>query len=95
VSLSSSDYDLTAGVVAAAKGEFLRLFPNGRFVTVIYPGSDATIATWLGRRQVEVLDLSSLFDSHEPGMRFPVDGHPTAAANRRLAEALVTRLSLR
>jgi len=95
LSMSSADYDLTAGIVAAAKAEFLERFPSGRFVTVIYPGSDAAIVDWLRRDDVEVLDLSTLFDPREPGNRFPGDGHPTAAANRRLADAIVSGLSLR
>ena len=94
-SVSSSDYDLTASVVAGARAEFLRRFPGGRFVTVIYPGSDRGILDWLRRHDVEVVDFSTLFDPRRPGMRFPGDGHPTAAANQRLSEAMVHRLSLR
>jgi len=92
---TDDDYRTTAAIVAESKTAFLARFPKGRFVAVIYPGTPKpSIRPWLASRGIEMLDLSDLFDPNTPGLFIPVDHHPSAAANARLASAIVERLGL-
>jgi len=92
---SAEEYRTTAAIVAESKAAFLARFPKGRFVAVIYPGTpQPSIRPWLTRRGIELLDLSDLFDPNAPGLFIPIDRHPSAAANARLAAAIVERLGL-
>jgi hypothetical protein len=92
---SPRDYETTGAIIAEAKAAFLRRFPHGRFVTVLYPGvSTPSVRPWLAAGGVEVLDLSGLFDPRAPGLSIPLDEHPTPEANARFSARIVEALGL-
>jgi len=89
--------DFSARLVAEARYELARQFPESRFVVVAYPGSRLSrrLAPLLAARGVDLLDYSDLFDVSDPRYFLaPEDRHPTALANRLLARLLVDDLGL-
>ena len=95
MSPSARDLQTTAAIVAESKAVFMRRFPRGRFLVVIYPGTrQAAMRPWLSAQGLEVLDLSGLFDPKAPGLSISIDGHPTPAANAILAQRIVEALGL-
>jgi hypothetical protein len=88
--------DLTARILAASAGRFRQQFGKGRFVVVIFPGSQHALRLGraLERHGVEFLDYSALFDAADPAYTIPNDWHPSPLAHRRLAERLVMDLGL-
>lgn len=97
LAISERHIDLTARILAASKQRFHQQFGDGRFVVVIFPGSQhaAELGRALGRQGVEILDYRALFDAADPEYAIPNDWHPTPQAHRLLAEQLVTDLGLK
>lgn len=93
------DTVLAARIVSAARDRFLDAWPDGRFLTLIYPwipeckGDSASFTAALTDAGVEVLDYSNLLDMTAPGYRIPHDLHPAAQAHHAVAERLLHDLS--
>lgn len=87
---SSHHYLLTASIIDQSRQLFVQQFPDARFLMVCYPGpADETLTILECRnRGVEVLNLAGLFDPADAVMSFQGDGHPTPAANQRVAAAI-------
>src|SRR5919106_2288138 len=97
LAITDRHIDLTARILAASAQRFREQFgAGGRFVVVIYPGSQHAVRLGraLERHGVEFLDYSALFNHADPAYAIPNDWHPTAWAHRRLSEQLVTDLGL-
>lgn len=83
-----------AGLIAASKEAFLAQYPEGRFVVLLYPRFANTeydskdMVPLLEEREIETLDLTRRIRMSQPGRRIPIDGHPSAAAQQKVAEAL-------
>ena len=89
---------LTSSIVVNAKQVFAAQFPGSRFVVLLYPDGSGTrsesaaMADLLTRAQVEVIDLSRLFDLSDPEYYLAHDGHPNARAHAEVAKHLADRL---
>ncbi len=83
---------LTAAILSAASEHYLSRVPEGRFVVLIYPGSqygpEIHQAFNAQPQPPELLDLSTLFDPKAPGLHICEDSHPTREAYARVARAL-------
>jgi hypothetical protein len=84
---TETDYELTAAIVAEARSKFLACFPDSEFFVIRYPhrSPHRKIDKYLDAHNVEIIDLSELFDSSTPEHQFVGDGHPTPVANAKLA----------
>ncbi|MBW2244796.1 MAG: hypothetical protein JRH01_22680 [Deltaproteobacteria bacterium] len=88
---------LTCKIMEESRRAFSRQFPRGDFVVVLFPGTmyGEGLTPCLEAAGIDTLDYSSLFDRLDPTYHIEGDGHPTPAANRRLAEELVNDLRTR
>ncbi len=88
----------TADLIAASRDAFLAQYPDGRFVVLLYPHApdleyDAQgMAPLLDEREIETLDLTHLIDLSQSEYRIPIDAHPSALAQEKVAEALAQYL---
>jgi len=91
---------LTSRIIAASRDRFQKTFPNSRFCVLLYPGkpnaelSGKRIIPFLEQAGLEFLDFTALIDMRQPAFTIKEDGHPTGAANRRVAERLAAELRL-
>lgn len=89
----------TATVIAESRQRWLRSLPRSSFTVIIFPQplwedvATTEIIPMLESRDVLYLDYSHRFDGHTE-FWIPDDHHPTAAAQRLVAEWLVQDLNL-
>lgn len=88
-------YYLTAAVVHESAAIFRDLFPESKFLVVVYPGAEEETRTvqLCRERGIEVLNLRGLFDPRDVAWHHFGDGHPTPAANALVAEAVAQYLA--
>ncbi|MCB9104507.1 MAG: SGNH/GDSL hydrolase family protein [Anaerolineales bacterium] len=86
---------LTARIIAEAQQSFRDKYQSDAFYVLIYPHNPcaAEIIPFLEEVNVKVLDYSTLFKFGDAGLWIP-DGHPTASAQKIVAQKLVTDLGL-
>jgi len=87
--------EFTARVLEELSARYKQQFPEGEFYVVFYPEYErsADMIRELEARQIKYLDYQLDQDSAFLE-RIPIDNHPTAAAYRALAEAVVRDLEL-
>jgi len=91
--------ELLCRVLVEGRDRLQAQFEAVRFRVVLYPGDTTAwqtpLRSCLAEHDVATLDFRDLFrDASGEGLRIPFDGHPSAAANRRIAKQLVRRLGL-
>lgn len=92
--------DFAARIVRRAEEVFDSNFANSRFRILLYPGSAQSemsgkaIIPYLRERGIEYLDFTSLVDMRQAGFTIKGDDHPSPAAHKKVAEALVKELHL-
>ena len=96
--IGPSELDVLAALIEGSQARFASMFPDSEFVTVLYPGAAANIASAvesvLTQRGLHVLNYDGLLDDMPLEEAFQ-DNHPTAAANHVVAQRLagdITRL---
>ena len=78
---------------------YRRGMQEGEFYVIVYPqiaGHDVdypALKEQLKTSGINVFDFSSLIDMSEQQYRIPHDGHPSAIAHARVAEAFVASLA--
>lgn len=91
---SEEHYRLTAAVIGESASVFRELFPESRFMVVVYPDSEGeNLTVRLCRAMgLEVLNLQGLFNPSEVAWHHSGDGHPTPAANVLVAQGIAQYL---
>lgn len=92
---SDGDYRLMTAVIKRSRDLFLSRFPGSSFVTVFLPESSLApvLEPYLDREGIRYLDERRLFRAHAPEyVLSPFDHHPSAKADRIVAEALARDL---
>lgn len=95
--ISDDDFELFAAVLLESEREFLKQYPNGRFLVVIGPGSKyADRATKALRKDnVSFLDLSTLLDPEEKRYQIHwTEAHPNQNYYREVADTVYQFLNL-
>ncbi len=89
-----SSYELVARILFDSRAAFLRRYPGGLFIVVIYPGSRETqrIVPRLREMGLPVLEHAGLIPLYEKAYHIPVDYHPSAAAHAALGARLARDL---
>lgn len=94
--VSDGHMKLFGAVLNEAKSEFLKQYPDGRFLVVIGPNSKlaARAVSALEDRDVEVLDLSQLFDKEDKRYKIHwTEAHPNDRYNLEVARAITDHLN--
>ncbi|MCF8275383.1 MAG: hypothetical protein K9J17_01510 [Flavobacteriales bacterium] len=94
--VSDAHVKLFGAIVRQSKAEFLKQYPNGRFILVIGPNSKLAgrIMPVLKSNKVEVLDLSSLLDKEQKKYKIHwTEGHPNANYYLEMAKAIKTEVN--
>jgi hypothetical protein len=88
--------DLAADAIAAVAERFHARFPHARFYVVAYPSKrPSEMADRLRQRGIDFIDNVGLFDTADPLYHLSQeDWHPTPAALRALAVAVVEKLDI-
>ena len=89
------DLELTIRIIQESQSTFLGLFPNSRFLVLLYPSrsSGSNIRPGLDRVGVGYLDYRNLFDASSSDFHIGRDGHPTPRAYELLARQLSVDLN--
>ena len=86
--LNDDDHLLVAKIIAESKEEYLKQFPKGQFLTIIYPGEQTGIGDVFKAFGIDVLDLSAATDLHAIG-GIQRDGfHPNKIGNLEVANLI-------
>jgi hypothetical protein len=98
VSIEEKHVRLTARIIEESYISYKKQFPTDAFYVVIFPGavqstSDQLI-TMLTESGIRCLDYRGLAEFSGTEYRIPVDLHPSAKWNKRLAERIVNDLGL-
>jgi hypothetical protein len=90
--VSNYDYQLSCAILRASQKAFLRQFKSGRFIVLIYPGSDPELIPYLKRAGLDYISC----DKVELGQSdfIPRHGHPNKAANKKLSKFLFESVNL-
>lgn len=94
IQVRHKDIDLTVAIIARAREIFLERYPDGRFVTMLYPRAEPFqvdldyLRSALKTADIEVLDLTRLLDLKDPAYFIRGDGHPNANAHAKVAAEL-------
>ena len=93
--LTDRHYQLTARIIKESQERYRALFKNDNFYVIISPAthpddvaSSVAIIPFLKKEGVKYLDYSTLFYLSRDGYNLKGDGHPTALADRTIAEKL-------
>ncbi|NQZ00786.1 MAG: hypothetical protein HRT45_08970 [Bdellovibrionales bacterium] len=93
--LSSSHEVYVCDLIEEAKSEFTDLYPTSKFLVYLYPLQDLELAkpvvACLKERKISVL-VSELKPENHEEWKIPFDGHPTAIANKAIAEEILSYL---
>jgi len=87
----------TAEIIEALATRYGRQFPGGDFYVLLWPGDERAgdMISYLEERQIKYLVFPTLDEVwSRKGLIIPGDGHPTPAAYRILADAVVSELNL-
>jgi len=93
--LTGGHLEFTARVIHGAEEACRSRFADSRFCVLLYPDSPRAemggnaIIPYLDRLGIEYLDFTSLIDMRDEAFSIKEGGHPTAAAHKRVAEALI------
>ena len=82
---------LFATVLSEAKNEFLKQYPEGRFVVIIGPNSElaSRVNNVLNEIDIEFLDCSNLLDKEKSEYKIHwTEGHPSAKYHLEIADSL-------
>jgi hypothetical protein len=94
--VTEKDYVLTVRIILELKNEYLKHFPHGRFIVLLYPESatDPYIRKYLREYQLEYVDMAELLPFKRGTQAyqkyFSNDGHPTGALNRTIIRMIYT-----
>ncbi|MDB4655357.1 hypothetical protein OAE48_00770 [Flavobacteriales bacterium] len=94
--VSPSHLELFGAVVHGAQTEFLKQYPDGRFLVIIAPNSRLAprISNVLANSNIEYLDLSELLDKEEPRYKIHwTEGHPNNKYYLQIAQEINGYLS--
>lgn len=83
---------LFAAVLKQAKQEFLKQYPEGKFIVIIDPGSELAprVSHILKKNEIASLDLSGLFDTKKSIYRIHwTERHPSVKYHQQMADSLV------
>ena len=88
--VSSYDYELSCAILKASQKAFLQQFSSGKFIVLIYPGSDPELIPYLKRAGLDYISC----DKVELGQSdfIPRHGHPNKKANNKLSQFLFQSL---
>lgn len=94
---NSQEIDLFLGIVAASRDQLNSLYPGAEFHVVFWDDGnwlrDRKVIGGLADLGIETHLVSTVFSLNDPQYRIsPYDRHPSAAANRELAEFVTTAI---
>jgi hypothetical protein len=96
--LQSGHFWLTARIIAEARDEFKKQYPDSKFYVVIYPDEGdyyEDIAPYFAEFQLTVLNYDEWLKlDAETGTAIKGDGHPTGAAHKQVAEWITQDLGI-
>ena len=90
--VTDNHLQLFAAVLKQSKQEFLKQYPQGKFIVLIDPGSDLAprISHILKENKITVLDLSGLFDAKKNTYKLHwTERHPNVHYHQQIADSLV------
>lgn len=96
--VGSTHFEFTATLVEESRRR-LNALKSTRFLVLLYPPHPTfefptiRLAPHLDTRGIEYCELASAIDATKPDMLIPHDLHPSAEANRKIAEAVMAYLS--
>lgn len=90
--ITEHHHELVCGIVAKAQDEFLKQFPNSRFVVLLGfgVGPKSFIEQCLLSKQIEYIDLRSL-KNVSTGLTYKNDGHYTPTGARVIADHILEK----
>lgn len=94
--ISKPEIQYTCELIAQSKKVFQKFYPAQEFHVLFHPlGSgeelSSKLSTCLKNKNVAVIEF---VDFHGENLQIPLDDHPTALANQKIAKALVQALKL-